>query len=76
MTALEAIAAMCRQCNYDELSAGTFLEQTAACACPNCPLYGKRPLPRGYRKFGAIDPEQVAAVRAKLERIMQERASR
>jgi hypothetical protein len=75
-TPKEAISLNCRNCNYDEGSAGTFLEQTAACECASCDLHEHRPVPRGCRKNGAYDPVAIAKVREKLDRINRERSNR
>ena len=75
-TRKDAIDAKCRDCNYDEYSAGTFKEQTAACVCANCPLHSFRPMPRQCRVGGLPDPVAIAAIRAKLERIDCEQSRR
>lgn len=75
-TPKEAISLKCRNCNHDEFSAGTFLEQTAACTDVNCALHEHRPVPRSCRKDGDYDPIAIAAVREKIERRNRERASR
>lgn len=75
-TPKQAISLKCKDCNHDELSAGTFLEQTAACVCVSCPLYEHRPVPRSCRKDGDYYPVAIAAIREKLDRINRERASR
>jgi len=41
-----AIANMCRECIADDLAAGTWTQQVAACCCTDCPLWRYRPLPR------------------------------
>lgn len=75
-TPKQAISLKCKDCNHDELSAGTFLEQTAACVCVNCPLHEHRPVPRSCRTNGNFDPAAIAAVREKLERVNRARAAR
>lgn len=75
-TQKEAIKLKCRDCNYDELSVGTFLEQTAACANANCDLHQHRPVPRSCRKGGKDDPVAVKAVRDKIESGIRRKADR
>lgn len=75
-TPKEAIRLKCRDCNFDEGSAGTFLEQTAACECASCDLHEHRAVPRGCRKNGDYDREAIARIREKLDRINCERANR
>ena len=54
----------------DPLAAGTWREQTAACASGNCPLHALRPVPRSaIGPGGGMDPAAIAAIRVKLDRI-------
>ena len=39
----KAINGKCRDCNYDDLAAGTYLQQITLCSSPDCPLYEVRP---------------------------------
>lgn len=68
-TRTKAISEFCRQCNYDEQSAGTFLQQTAICACASCPLHPFRPVPRGFRFGGKVDQASVSKLRNEIDRI-------
>ena len=76
MTYKESLIEKCRDCNFDELSAGTFLEQTAACICASCSLHEKRPMPKGYRIDGVIDTAKLAALREWIEATNRARANR
>jgi hypothetical protein len=58
----QAINAKCRECIYDPYSAGTWREQTSACASSNCALHAFRPLSRT-----AKTPEALAALRKSLD---------
>lgn len=76
MTYKEAIELKCRDCNFDEPSAGTFLQQTAACECASCPLHALRPMPKGYRVNGVIDAAKLATLRERIEAANRARANR
>jgi hypothetical protein len=69
-----AIAAKCRDCIYDPLSAGTWREQVAACESGNCPLFDVRPVPRTCIVDGVIDAPAIACLRAKLAGIDRSRS--
>lgn len=43
MSLRKAINEKCKDCNYDDLAAGTWLQQITLCSSPDCPLYGVRP---------------------------------
>jgi|GEM_PF-950831 len=49
----KAINDKCRDCIYDDLAAGTWLQQVSLCNCPKCPLYDVRP------KTKALIPDNV-----------------
>ncbi len=63
----DAIAAMCRECIYDDLEPGTWREQCAACTVAACPLYAFRPVPDVRLHGRRLSREEAAThVRAKL----------
>ena len=64
----DAIAAKCRECIYDPMSAGTWREQVAACTSANCPLHDLRPVPRSCMAGRFINREAVAALRVRLDK--------
>lgn len=76
MTYKHAIRLKCKDCNYDPLSAGTELEQNAACECASCPLHEVRMMPRGYRNGGVVDVQKLAALRERIEISNAARANR
>lgn len=76
MTYKESCRAMCKACIYDPLSAGTDLEQIAACESSCCPLHHLRALPRGFRKDGKVNLELLASLRARIEATNTARANR
>lgn len=39
----KAVNAFCRDCIYDPVEPGTWLQQVTACTSPDCPLYPVRP---------------------------------
>ena len=43
MSLRKAINAKCRDCIFDDLAAGTWLQQVTLCSSPKCQLYGVRP---------------------------------
>ena len=47
LTRGEAIAAKCRECLYDDQSAGTWRQQVSACPSTECSLWPVRPLAGG-----------------------------
>lgn len=63
----QAIDAHCRACIFDPAAPGTWREQVADCASPNCRLFDVRPVPSQCVKRGVIQRNAVASVRAKLE---------
>ena len=67
----QAINSFCRGCIVDELSAGTWREQVAACSAVNCPLYPFRPMPRSCQGTG-----ELAALCAKLDETNRARSRR
>ena len=73
---VEAIAAKCRDCIHDPLSAGTWREQVAACASGNCPLFDVRPVPRACIVGGTIHAPSIATLRHKLEQSDRMRSQR
>jgi len=38
-----AVNNKCKDCIYDDLAMGTWLQQVTLCSSSNCPLYGVRP---------------------------------
>lgn len=76
MTYKQAVRLKCKDCNYDSLSAGTELEQNAACECASCPLHDVRAMPRGYRVGGVVDLQKLAALREWIEASNAARANR
>lgn len=64
----------CKDCNFDHLNPGTALEQIAVCSVISCPLHPVRPLPRGCRRNGVIDPVKIARIDEKLRDMDRERA--
>lgn len=63
-----AIAAKCRECIHDPMSAGTWREQVAACTSANCPLHDLRPVPRSCMAGRFIDREAIASLRVRLDK--------
>ena len=63
----DTVNAKCRECIYDNLSAGAWREQVAACTSACCPLFDVRPVPRECIRNGQMNPAKIAAVRAKLD---------
>ena len=63
----DAIAAKCRDCIHDPLSAGTWREQIAACTSANCDLHDLRPVPRSCMAGRFIDRAAIAALRVRLD---------
>ena len=53
MSLRKAINGKCKDCIYDDLAAGTWLQQITLCSSPDCPLYRVRP------KTKAPIPENV-----------------
>ena len=45
----QAIRAKCKDCIYDPLAGGTWLEQVAQCSIKDCPLWDFRPMPKSRR---------------------------
>jgi len=43
MSLRKAINAKCKDCIYDDVAAGTWLQQTSLCRAKSCPLYEVRP---------------------------------
>jgi len=43
MSLRKAINGKCKDCSFDDLAAGTWLQQITLCSCSNCPLYKVRP---------------------------------
>jgi len=39
----KAINEKCKDCIYDDLAAGTWLQQVTLCSSPDCPVYEVRP---------------------------------
>jgi len=39
----KSINQKCKWCIYDDLAAGTWLQQATLCSAPKCPLYAVRP---------------------------------
>jgi hypothetical protein len=69
-----AIAAKCRDCIYDPLSAGRWREQVAACTADHCALFAVRPVPRACIAGGMIDAAAVTSLRTKLDGIDRSRS--
>ena len=46
ITRQKAIELKCKDCNYDPLAKGSWVEQVASCASVDCPLHPYRPIPR------------------------------
>lgn len=66
-TRKKAIDANCKECIYDPLAGGTWLEQVEKCITPHCALYSFRPLTNATKaverqiRFDNMTPsEQVA----------------
>jgi hypothetical protein len=66
----QAINAMCRGCIYDDLAAGTWREQVAACVSGACPLHAFRPMPRNVNSA-----EDLAELRGRLEATNRRRSA-
>ena len=62
-----AINAYCRACVVDDMAAGTWREQVAACPSAGCALFPFRPVPRHCVSNGKHDRDAIAAIRAKLD---------
>lgn len=45
-----AVKAKCKECIYDPIAPGTWLQQVAECSSSNCPLHSVRPLPLSVKK--------------------------
>lgn len=45
ITRQKAIDLKCKDCSYDPLDKGTWVEQVAICECTSCPLHPYRPIP-------------------------------
>jgi len=43
MSLRKAINAYCKECSYDSLEPGTWLQQVTLCNTQNCPLWNVRP---------------------------------
>lgn len=79
MSLRKSINEKCKDCNYDDLAAGTWLQQITLCSSPDCPLYGVRPQTKslipesvltyhGRAKTGTsqgLTPKREASVRKK-----------
>jgi hypothetical protein len=51
-TPKRAIKAKCKDCIYDPLAGGTWLQQIEGCVVMACPLWPIRPLTEATRKAG------------------------
>lgn len=49
MSFRKAINTKCRDCIYDTLAEGTWLEQVFQCTMKDCGLYAYRPIPRARK---------------------------
>jgi len=61
---IDAIAAKCRDCIYDPLSAGTWREQVAACASASCAytVSGRFPVPAWLVASSTLSPSPFCAI--------------
>jgi len=62
----KAINAKCKDCIYDALAAGSWLEQVFQCTMEDCGLYPYRPIPRARKPKG--DPKMVSNFKKKLNK--------
>jgi hypothetical protein len=73
LSPMKAIAAKCRDCNYDPLDTGTWTQQIESCTSTDCALWEHRPVTgatkaeRKAERIAAMSPEELAAYQAKVE---------
>jgi hypothetical protein len=72
----QSVEGRCFGCGYDPYSCGTWREQVACCVSVDCDNFFNRPMPRQCRNGREHNEEEIAKVRAKVDRLIEARAER
>jgi hypothetical protein len=72
----ESVERKCFGCGVDLGGCGTKLEQITCCVDIDCPNFFNRPMPRQCRDGREHNPDEIAKVRMKVDRLVESRSER